>query len=206
MRTLIFLGLTFVTLSTPLFAQTTKDAVVKLISRETCDELSKADFSSKTTEEFKISLGLALVKVVAQHQAELKTFGVTVSDPQSLEKIGNDVGVQLVTSCPPFLAALTENPNTVKELLEDDKGAPGGSISGKLLKVVTGDFTHLQIEDGKGKVERLWWLEYFEGSNKLLIDPQGQLNKVIKVNYVEKEMFNSTLKDYVKVKVITSIE
>src|SRR4030095_4875186 len=127
MRTPILLSLAFMTLSTPLFAEGTKDALVKQISRETCDELSKANFSNKTTEEFKIALGLALVKVVAQHQAELKTFGITVSDTQSLEKIGNDVGVQLVTSCPPFLAALTENPNTVKELL-DDKDSPAGSI------------------------------------------------------------------------------
>jgi hypothetical protein len=83
---------------------------------------------------------------------------------------------------------------------------PKGSISGKLVKVVSGDFTHLQIEDLKGKVERVWWLEYFDGSNKLMTDPQGQLNKLIKVNYVEREMFNSTLKDYVKIKVITGIE
>ena len=206
MKTPTLLSLAFLMISTPLFAQTSKDVVIKQVTKETCDELSKADFSNKSTNEFKLALGLALVKVVAAHQAELKTIGVSVSEPQSLEKIGNDVGVQLVTTCPSFLAALTENPNTVKELLDNDRASTKGSISGKLVKVVSGDFTHLQIEDLKGKVERVWWLEYFDGSNKLMTDPQGQLNKVIKVDYVEREMFNSTLKDYVKIKVITGIE
>jgi hypothetical protein len=206
MRTPIWLTIAFFAISTPLLAQTTRDALIKQVTKETCDELSKTDFSNKSTDEFKITLGLVLVKVVAAHQAELKTVGVSVSDPQSLEKIGNDVGVQLVTTCPSFLSALTGNPNAVKELLDNEKASVSGSISGKLVKVVGGEFTYLQVEDAKGKVEKLWWLEYFEGSNNLVGDQQSQLNKPIKVNYVEKEMFNSTLKDYVKIKVITSIQ
>jgi hypothetical protein len=75
-----------------------------------------------------------------------------------------------------------------------------------LVKIAEGEFTHLQVEDANGRIEKLWWMEYFNGSNILLADPQGQLNKPIKVNFVEREIFNSTLRDYVKVKVITGIE
>jgi hypothetical protein len=74
------------------------------------------------------------------------------------------------------------------------------------VKIVGGDLTYLQVEDDKGKVEKLWWMEYFDGSNVLAADPQRRLNKPIKVKFVEKEIFNSTLKDYVKVKVITGVE
>jgi len=49
-------------------------------------------------------------------------------------------------------------------------------------------------------------MEYFDGSTRLITEPQKYLNKPIRIRYVEKEIFNSTLNDYVKIKVITGME
>jgi hypothetical protein len=205
MKTPLVLAVVFLGISTPLFSQaTTRDALVQQLGRETCDEITRMPDVSKmkTPEEVKMSVGLAVAKVLTQHQNDLKSLGIVITDAKGLEPVARDVGMALALSCPQFISILTGSP----ELLKPADQSAKGSISGTLRKVVDGDFTYLQVEDAKGKIEKLWWLEYFDGSNKLLADSQGRMNKPIKVNYVEKEMFNSTLKDYVKMKVITGVE
>jgi hypothetical protein len=187
-------------------AQTTKDSLVRQITKETCDELSGVDFSNKTSDELKISVGLSFAKIAGKHQDELKSIGVTLSDPQSVGALGREIGVQLVTSCPTFVTAMTKTPGFVNEAIQSAKGISTGTVSGKLLKIVEGEFTYLQVEDTNGKIQKLWWLEYFDGSNKLIGNANNELSKPIKVTYVEKEVFNSILKDYVKIKMITRID
>ena len=204
MKTIISFCIGSLMMSTSLFAQGTNDGLTSQITKETCDELSQRDFSRTNPDEMKMLLGLALIKVMGKHQGELSAIGVSPSDPKSVEKLATSVGMQLVAECPTFLDALTRNPNAITGLARKETSA--GTISGTLVKVVEGEFTHLQVEDANGRIEKLWWMEYFNGSNILLADAHGQLNKPIKVNYVEREIFNSTLRDYVKVKVITSIE
>jgi hypothetical protein len=174
------------------------------MAREACDEFSKVDFSNKSTEDLKMTLGFALLNSAGRHQAELKNVGIDAFDKQSMEKLGEQIGARLALECPGFLSAMTQKPERLQEIVSGKEVT--GSISGKLLKIVPGDFTYLQVEDTKGKIEKLWWMEYFDGSTKLVTDPQNRLSKAIKVTYVEREMFNSTLSDYVKIKVIRKIE
>jgi hypothetical protein len=204
MKRTLFIAIGYSLLASSLFGQSTNDVFIKQLTRETCDEVVKIDFSKKTAEEFKLSLGLVLVKVMGQHQQELRERGVNPGDPKSLEKVATDVGMRLAADCPVFVEALTRNPDTIRDFAEDESSS--GNISGRLLKIVGGEFTYLQVEDDKGKIQKLWWMEYFDGSNKFLADPQRQLNKTVRIDYVEKEMFNSTLNDYVKIKVIKGIQ
>jgi hypothetical protein len=204
MKRTLLIAIGYFLLATSLSGQGTNDVFIKQITRETCDEVTKIDFSKKTADEFKLSLGLVLVKVMGQHQDELRSRGVNPGDPKSLEKVATEVGMRLATDCPVFVEALTRNPDTIREFSEGESSS--GNVSGKLLKIVGGEFTYLQVEDDKGKIQKLWWMEYFNGSNKFLADPQRQLNKTVRIDYVEKEMFNSMLNDYVKIKVIKGIE
>jgi hypothetical protein len=185
----------------------TKDELLKTMASETCQELAKTDLHNKSADELKIALGLPLVIVAGRHQAELQKFGLSMSDQQGAEMLGREIGFQLASSCPNFLTAMFSNSNSLTEIVKSNNASKTSqSITGKLVGIVNGDFTYLQIEDGKGKVEKLWWMEYFEGANILAINPQSRLQKPITVNFIEKEIFNSALKDYLKVKVITRIE
>lgn len=204
MKITVLFCIGWVLASTSLLAQRVGDGLMEQITKETCDELAKVDFSKKTPNEVKLSLGLSLVKVVGLHQTELKVYGLSLNDPKTLEGLGTDVGVRLATSCPVFVDALTRNPDTIEELA--NKTSSTRTISGKLLKIVGGDFTYLQVEDASGKLEKVWWMEYFDGSNRLLADAKNLVNRPVRINYTEKEVFNSTLNDYVKIKVITGIE
>ena len=186
----------------------TKDELMKTMATETCQELSKSDLKNKTADELKLALGLPLVVVAGRHQAELQKFGINMADKQGAETLGRDIGFQLAASCPNFVTAMFGNAGTLSEIVKSNNASKvvTQSISGKLVEIVKGDFTYLQVEDGKGKLEKLYWMEYFEGANILVINPQSRLQKPITVNYVEKEIFNSALKDYLKVKIITGIE
>lgn len=186
--------------------QSSQTELLKKIAKETCVEIKQTDFSQKTPDEMKLALGLPLLTVFGRHQDELKAAGYNLTDSKTSEKLGNDVGAQLVFECPDFMSSLMKNPKAITELAQRSKDGPTGTISGTLVKITGGDFSYLQVEDDKGKVEKLWWMEYFDGANVLTANPQSRLNKPIKVKFVEKETFNSTLKDYVKIKVITGIE
>ena len=202
----LMLTVSFLLFSTPLFSQATRADLMKQLAQEACLEVKKVDFSNKSVDEIKIALGLPLVMVAGKHMAELKALGYDISDSQSAQKLGGEIGVQLAQECPEVLSAMLKNPNALGEIAQSSRSNASQSISGTLVRIVEGDFSHLQVTDAKGKVEKLWWMEYFDGSNALAANPQSRLNKPITVKYVEREMFNSTLKEYVKVKVITGIE
>ena len=77
-------------------------------------------------------------------------------------------------------------------------------IKGTLVKIVKGDFTCIHIRTPQGKVEKLWWMQYFEGANALM-DGTNLLNKYLVISYSEHEVYNAAQKDYVKIKVIKNM-
>jgi len=186
--------------------QPSQTDLLKKLAREACQDIKQVDFSQKSEEEMKLALGLPLVTVFGRHQDELKAAGYNLLDAKSSEKLGNDVGVQLVFECPDFMNMMVKNSKVVTDIAQHNKQGPSGTISGTLVNISGGDFSYLQVADDKGKIEKLWWMEYFDGANLLVGNPQNRVNKPIRVRYVEKEMFNSMLKDYVKIKVITGVE
>lgn len=207
MKKYLVFAVCFLLISVAAHAQMSKDSLMKIMAKETCAEISKKDLAGKSMDELEMELGLAMLPVVAKYQEELKTiFGFDMEDPKSMEGMGREVGMQLAKDCPAFLKMFMSNPEAMKEITGKDKNVPAVSIiNGTLLKVVNGDFTYIQVKDGSGKIEKLWWMEYFEGSNKLINELDKQLNKPVRVSYIEKEIYNSTLKDYMKLKIITGM-
>jgi hypothetical protein len=185
---------------------TTKEELMKTLARETCADL-KTDLRNKSADELKMALGLPMVAAAGRHQADLERLGFNLSDSQGAEALGREIAYQLASNCPNFTAAMINNASSVSEIAKTASVSQSSqSITGKLAGIVNGDFTYLQIEDSKGKIEKLYWMEYFEGANILAVNPQSRIQKTITVNYVEKEIFNSSLKDYLKVKILTGIQ
>lgn len=193
--------------SAPLYAQMSKDSLIKVMSKETCEDISNKNFSGKSMDELQMELGLAMLPIISKYEAELKSvLEVSIDDQKGLENMGRLVGLQLAKDCPAFLKMFMSNPQAIKDAAGMITENSSASISGTLLKIVPGDFAYIQVKDGSGKTEKIWWMEYFEGSDKLTNSPQNYLNKAVKVNYIEKEMYNSTLKEYVKVKILTGFQ
>jgi hypothetical protein len=112
--------------------------------------------------------------------------------------------MKLASECPEFMKMVVSS-----ETFKESKAARTGkteyrSLSGTLVKVVPGEFSHFLIKDQSGKTEKIWWMEYFPGAD-MLSDPKN-LNGNVKLKYEEKEVYNGTLKDYVKIKVAVGLE
>lgn len=207
MKKIILFSICFLLFSVSMYSQISKDSLIKLMSNETCEEIGKKDFSNKNMDELQVELGMAMLPIIAKYENELKTvLDVSMDDQKGLENMGRLVGMQLAKDCPAFLKIFMNNPQAIKDVTGKNIETSSGSTSGILLKIVPGDFAYIQVKDGSGKTEKIWWMEYFDGSDKLVNSPQNYLNKAVKVNYVEKDMYNSTLKEYVKVKIITGIQ
>lgn len=220
MKKYFIVCVTFLFISSILSAQVgngtatlSKDSLLKLMAKETCEEIGKRDLTNKTMEELQEELGLAMVPMIIKYQDQLKTIGFYLEDQDGMRNMGKEVGMQLAKDCPEFLKIFVNNPGVLKEVIDEKEMNGKGkkellqsNISGTLVKILPGDISHIQVKDESGKVQKIWWMEYFEGSNILISEPAKFLNKSVKVGYVEKEIYNSTLKDYVKMKIITYIE
>lgn len=201
----VLAAVTFFTLAAS--AQLSKDSLFKIIAKETCEEIAKKDLSGKNMDELQMELGLAMMPTILKYTEQLKSFGFDLEDQQSMMEMGKEVGMKLATDCPSFLKVFANNPGVLKEALaKDEPVSKTSTLSGTLIKIVPGDISYIQVRDASGKLQKIWWMEYFQGSDKLMNESAKYLNKTVKLGYTEKEIYNATLKDYVKVKVLTSFE
>ena len=187
------------------FGQAKKDSLLKVIAGEVCTELTTNNSSFKNKDDLSAGLGMAMIPSFTKHQDELKEFFDDDMMGNSMEEFGQQVGMKLMTDCPQFLAMFKENQQMFTDLADASasKKVSSGSISGTLVKIVPGDFTYFIVKDQNGKSAKIWWQEYFKGSEKITI---SNLNKPIKVSFTEKDIYNSTLNDYIKQKIAISVE
>jgi len=189
------------------FCQTiTKETLLKKMSAEICDELAKKVESKKKIDNLETELGLAMLPTVTKYTKEIKE--VYKSEPfegNTMEVVGEDLGGIMATDCPAFVQLLTNNSEATADLISGNKKSTG-SVKGTFIKLVEAEFSYVEVKNSTGKIEKLFWMDYFEGADNLVSQPNKFSNKKVKVSYVEKEVYRASIKEYVKIKVISSIE
>jgi hypothetical protein len=188
-------------------AQNSKDSLMKLVTKDVCDELGTKNLTGKSMDELQMEFSLAFMPALMKHKDALeKELGGDVTDKAGMEKMGQEIGMRLVTECPAFLKIMgSMDPAAMEKPTRSPVAMSGTTIKGTLLKVVPGELTHLLIKDTKGKTVKVWWMDYFDGSDDMADNPQKMTNKKVTVNYTEKEVYSAALKDYVKIKVATGV-
>ena len=199
MKKIIIIILLFCSVKTN--AQSGKDSLVTKIAREVCSEMSKKDFTGMSESEVQMELGLAFMPYFQEHADEISNYYPGEPDT-SLRRLGMDVGFKMAVVCPDAfsrmfkstLAAQKKSPVVVTKATEE--------IKGTLEKIVDGEFTYFIIKNAKGKSEKIWWMEYFSGSEKIT---NASLNELLSVEYYEKEVYNPALKEYIKIKIAAGV-
>lgn len=182
-----------------------KDELVKLMSKDVCDELDKIVNEKKSVQNLEVELGMAMLPVFTKYEKEIsEVYGFSDLTSENGEKIGRDIGGNLARTCPSFMKILTSNVDQTTELISGDKKTRA-TLKGDFIKLTTGELSFIEVKAGNGKVEKLYWLEYFEGSNDLANNASKFNNKTVNVGYTEKEIYKAAIKDYVKMKIITSL-
>ncbi len=185
--------------STFVFAQN-RDSLLVQMARETCMEIKSKDFSKVSEEDLEMELGMAMMPLFAKYSNEIRdVFNVDLGNQADVTTFGQEIGIRLVSECPEFIQIFAgkKNGGATKITASESK------VTGKLQKIVDGEFTHILVKDQRGKIEKLWWFDYFEGA-ELLLDKKN-IDGNFTVTFTEKEVYSSTLRDYVKIRVITGI-
>lgn len=194
--------LTAICLLTTLFLNAqNRDSLLVQMARETCTEIKSKDFSKISAEDLEMELGMAMMPLFAKYSNEIRdVFNVDLANQSDVTAFGQEIGIRLVTECPEFIRIFANRKNG--QTVESSAGT--GTVTGKLQKVVDGEFTHILVKDQRGKIEKLWWFDYFEGAE--FLRDKSNLDKSFRVSYTEREVYSSMLKDYVKIRVITGME
>jgi hypothetical protein len=181
------------------FSQTgSKDSVTKLIAAEICKEINANEATLMNSDNWQMDLGLLMMPVYSKYLEVLEKVrpGFTMDGP-GIEGLSKEIGLIIGLNCPSFLKVLSSDKKKMHALVKEDKLEK--SLRGVLLKVETGEFTCVHIKMPNGKIEKVWWMEYFGGANLLL--EKGRLNKEIVMMYKEQDIYNAGLEEYVKAKV-----
>jgi len=179
----------------------TKDSLIKKMSAEICKEIKANDSMLLKTVNFEMQLGLLMVPIMSQYKIEIAEVvpGFSFENSEALEKLTEELGTVMAMNCPIFLTIIAARP----ELINNTNLNPERSLEGKLMQIQEGDFTSIQVKLSNGRTEKLWWMEFFEGADTL--GSKELVSKKVSVRYIEKEVYNAAIKDYIIIKVITGI-
>lgn len=197
------LGSLFCLLPATSYGQKDSTSLLKRITKSFCDEFSKKDQSKITAENMEMELGLLILPLLGKYADEIeKEWGIS-SDADGLEKIGEKIGQDAALNCPEFQSFIVKNLDAINGLDEDEKEK---TISGSFISIeTTGVFSSIQVKNKSGKEEKFWWFEYFDGADEVVKNAGKLKSKSVTVKYKETEIYDASLKEYRKIKVITGL-
>ena len=121
-----------------------------------------------------------------------------------MEKLGENVGLQMAFICPEVFLLLTEEEgSTTKKASKTEVASKtkSGIIEGFDGKEVK----YLLVKDDNGRINKFLWLRSFSGDADLIKMGRDALGEKVKVTYEEIEIYNPELGEYIKRKEIRSI-
>ena len=147
-----------------------------------------------------MELGMVILPLLSKYNDEIKSqWHLDPADKEDLEKIGYRIGQDAAMDCATFRNFIKENMDAIGNTSEEENK----SLSGILVKIEGQPFTYLLIRTKTGKMEKLFWMDHFEGAEKLSTEGKNLLNKEIRVGYKEQEVYDQVNNDYRKIKVLT---
>lgn len=213
-NTLLLLCLCF---AANVFAQDkTRDEIIQLMADDTC-ECIIADKESytpeKTMNQKQVSLGLCLLKSYEIRKKESKAL--KNGDMGDFEALGEEVGIQMVSTCGVEFMAIFSN-EQLGEIIEEaeneesntppapaEKNEDDLQLEADLVSLNNDAVSYFQVKDAFDKLHTFLIKEEFEGY-KLL--KKSNFNKSFNIYYKEIDMFDLSERKYVKKKVVKYLE
>jgi hypothetical protein len=201
----LFALLCFSLASSLLSAQTnsSKESVFVKMAAELCKEIKSKDSALRKSTQLDMDFGLIMIPIFSKYEDQLKTAIPGFELSEQSEMLGEEMGKRLATGCPEFLSIMTSSPEFMESVNKED-GPVIQKLEGTLINITAGDFSAIHVKTASGKTEKIWWMEYFPGEDKL---SGGKLiNKKLTIKYSEREVYNAGMKTYIKVKVAAGID
>ena len=189
----IFLALTPITA----FAQKT---LGQRMAEDYCKELDKQGVPDKWDESSMEKISLAMMPIATKYAEEFeKEYKMELKTQKDFEKFGQVLGEEAGKYCPKFKKMMESMMSTKVEEVKST-----ASLDGTFVGLDTsGSFAFFKVKGADGREQKIWWFEHFNGAELL----NTTLNtKKVSVVYVEREVYEPKLKDYVKIKVAAGLK
>jgi hypothetical protein len=175
----------------PVFVFAQKEEVIyKKLANQTCDCV-KAKNTEKTSE---LELGICVIGSLGKlSEKEKKVIKYDTNSDSSLDKVSEQVGMQMVSICPDVFSSMLQNETTEDTVAEDV--APDPSVSGVFQSIVSNDFKTIVILDDTNQKREYIWLYPFEGDSLLIKNKLVKGDK-IRILYREQNFFDPKINDY----------
>ncbi len=177
-----------------------KDTLLETIAVEACDCINKKqiDFENVQQSKLEMEFGFCILESYSKHRKEAdKILPLSFSDDQSMEALGANVAIKMMGVCPEFI-------NKVAGIYAEEEFEAAKDdiiIVGQVTNIQESLFSTVEIKDTDDRVQKVLWLEYFEGDN-LLYDFNKLKKSKVKITCYEYEMFDPKIKDYRNFKII----
>ncbi len=188
--------------SLPMFASAQK-TLAQRMADDFCKELDKQNIPDVWDESTMEKIGLAMIPLTTKYAEEFeKEYKISLETQEDFEEFGRVIGEEASKSCPKFKKMME---SMVTSKVEEVKST--ASLEGTFTGLDTsGSFACLKLKGDDGREQKIWWFEHFSGAELLTKNPASLNNKEVTVVYVEREVYEPKLKDYVKIKVAAGLK
>jgi hypothetical protein len=171
------------------FAQK-EEVIYKKLANQTCDCV-KAKNTEKISE---LELGICVIGSLGKlSEKEKKVIKYDTSSDSSLDKVSEQVGMQMVSICPDVFSSMLQTESPEETAVEDVAQDP--SISGVFQSITSNEFKTVIIFDENNQKKEYIWLYPFDG-DVLLIKNKIVKGDKIKILYREQNFFDPKTNDY----------
>ncbi len=184
--------------------------VLDILAEDACDCISKKDTDEMSMEDLQMQLSMCLMESVGNNQeAFQKQYGdFNPSDQAAMQEFGQQVGMKMVTKCPQVMMKMAGNAQAPPQAAPPGSAPsqPAGSLTGTFQGVSGDEVAVLTIKESNGRTQKLLWLDYFKGSDRLMEDPAALKGKTVKVEFETIEVYAPQAKEYFDRKKVISLE
>ncbi len=189
----------------------TRDEVLQLIAEDTCECIKNDETSftsEKTLNQKEIALGLCLMKSFNERKSESKELENAGMDV--FEAIGEEVGLKMVSTCGVEFMKIFTN-DQLAEFIDDDAPPPPPvaknendlQLEAQLVALNNDVISNFEVTDDFNKSHIFLINEQFDGYELL---KKSNFKKYFKVYYKEVDLFDLSVRKYVKKKVVKYLE
>lgn len=193
------------------YSQDKKQEILDRVAKETCEYLGSEEVKGLKGDALAMKMGVKIFALYGKYKKEFNEAGITfdMNNPaESGEKLGEQIGMNMIKFCPDTLIALANDDaftedETVQKI--DNPVDESRSFEGNFKSISGKEILTLSIIDTSGKTQKFVWISNFKGSDRLM-DTAKATNTKVKVYFENIEMYSPELQDYVVRKQITQID
>jgi hypothetical protein len=174
----------------PVFVFAQKEQVIyEKLANQTCECIN----SKKNEKISQIELGLCVIGSLGKLSDKDKKIINYNSEANSIDKVSEQVGMQMVSICPDVFTDMLQNEETSE--VASDAEVTDTSSTGIFQSMVSNQFNTIIIMDSENQKREFIWLFPFEG-DALFIKNKIIKGDKIEILYREQNFFDPKINDY----------